>query len=97
LVERHVVEGITGQSITQIRDLRLRQIFSISTNTTIGTPDGFAQVLRLPTEITQFPFSMADGNPVFPRGIDIDGNYIGVIGRDPGPVVVVVRSIFCQV
>jgi len=50
---------------------------------TIGAPDEFENVLRLPTEVTQFPFSMAGQDPVVLRGIGIDGKYIGVSDCDP--------------
>jgi hypothetical protein len=69
----------------------------ISTNTAIGTPDELADALTLKIEVKQSPFSMAGRTPVFYRGIGFGANYIGVIRREPGPAVVVVRSIFCQV
>src|ERR1019366_7068742 len=71
----------------------------ISTNTTIGTLDGFANVRRLTTEVTRLPFQGRDGLEARPQRFPGTGRTVSLSAkmRRYGPAMVVVRSIFWQV
>jgi len=71
----------------------------MSTNTTIGTLDEFANVLRLTTDVTRLPFSTAVSAQAVPPGVPGTPAWTVSIGVGiPGarPAMVVIFSIFWQ-
>src|SRR5258708_6068877 len=90
----------SARSISEIANSRgfARYSCCISTNTTIGTPDEFASVRRLITEVTRLPFPGQDGPGTatsrFPKRQP--GHNRGRKNARTGPVMVVDRSKFCQ-